>query len=256
MTRKVAKRTNRRGTSIKKPTSAVSREITVDDVIQDLLSLFKFLGLDAGHFATRVRHLEMAPKSSNRPYPHASAIGDLLTMWHEDPDFLDELGNPKPIKVGGTGQSFRKLAEKSVPNMNANQLLRELEHLKAVFIDENGNVHAKVRAINVYEDKRVAALHTLNSLRGFINTLRHNLESAPSNSDQLFHRVAWNGELDVREIPKLKIWLRRHGQNLLESTDSWMSNRSKRGLRDSKAAKGTVQVSVGLYLAVDKPLGD
>ncbi len=254
MTRKVGKRTNRPGNTVKRPATAASRDTTVDDVIQDLLSLFKFLGLDSGHLATRVRDLGKAPKKSDRPYPHASAIGDLLTMWHEDPDFLDDIGNPKPIKVGGAGQSFRKLAEKSVPNMSANQLLRELEHLKAVTVDGRGKVHALVRSINVYEDKRLAALHTLNSLRGFINTLRHNLESAPSNSDQLFHRVAWNGELDAKEIPKLKIWLRRHGQNLLESADSWMSSKSRHRPQYAKRPKGSVQVSVGLYLAVDKSI--
>jgi hypothetical protein len=138
--------------------------------------------------------------------------------------------------------------------MSANQLLRELEHLKAVTVDGRGKVHALVRSINVYEDKRLAALHTLNSLRGFINTLRHNLESAPSNSDQLFHRVAWNGELDAKEIPKLKIWLRRHGQNLLESADSWMSSKSRHRPQYAKRPKGSVQVSVGLYLAVDKSI--
>jgi hypothetical protein len=228
-------------------------EVSVDDVIQDVLCLFARLGLDAGHLIKRVRGAGGVAETAVRAYPHASAIGDLLTMWHRDPRYLDATGAPRPLKMRAARRSFKALADRCVPDLPADQLLRELERLGTVRIDANGAIHVQTRALHVYEDNRLATLHTLNSLRGFIKTLTHNLDSPRSNSSQLFHRVAWNGELDADSVSELKVWLRRHGQSLLESTDLWMMNKSKRVAAAKRRPKHAVQASVGLYLAVDKP---
>jgi len=97
--------------------------------------------------------------------------------------------------------------------MDPKTLLIELERIGAVKSDANGYISVLMRSLPVYEDKHLAIQHTLISLDSFIRTLRHNLDSTASNSDQLFHRVAWNGDFDAREIPALKIRVKRHGQN-------------------------------------------
>jgi hypothetical protein len=227
------------------------REVTVDDVIKDLLDLFGHLGLDAGRLATRVVDLDPATMASRRLYPHDYAIGELLTAWHQDPDYLDDLGNPSPIRMGTGRRSFRRLADKTVPNMDPKTLLSELERIGAVTIDGNGYIRVHMHSLSVYKDKRLAIQHTLISLDSFIRTLRHNLNSAPSNSDQLFHRVAWNGDLDAREIPTLKIRVKRHGQNFLESCDNWMRRRNKSSTYNSRKKRKPAQVFIGVYLAVD-----
>jgi Family of unknown function (DUF6502) len=226
------------------------REVTVDDVIKDLLDLFGHLGLDAGRLAARVVNLDAATIASGRLYPHASAIGELLTAWHQDPEYLDALGSPSPIRMRAARRSFRHLADKTVPNMDANTLLLELEKIGAVTIDANRYIHVHTRSLPVYEDKRLAIQHTLISLDSFIRTLRHNLNSTASNSDQLFHRVAWNGDLDAREIPALKIRVKRHGQNFLESCDNWMTRRTK-SRHTSGKKRERAQAFIGVYLAVD-----
>ena len=99
------------------------REVTVDDVIKDLLDLFAHLGLDAGHLAARVVDLDPTTLASRRLYPHASSIGELLTAWHQDPKYIDALGNPSPIRMRARNRSFRHLAEKTVPNMDPKSLL-------------------------------------------------------------------------------------------------------------------------------------
>jgi hypothetical protein len=225
------------------------RDVTVDDVIKDLLDLFGHLGLDAGRLAARVVGVDSASVASRRLYPHASAIGELLTAWHQDPKYLDQFGSPLPIKLRSRGRSFRHLADKTVPNMDPRSLLSELEQIGAVTIDPTGNIRVHMRSLPVYEDKHLAIQHTLISLDSFIRTLRHNLDSSPSNSDQLFHRVAWSGNFDAQEIPTLKIRVKKHGQNFLESCDNWMTRGAKPSPRDSK--KKRVQVFIGVYLAVD-----
>jgi hypothetical protein len=224
------------------------REITVDDVIKDLLDLFAHLGLDSGRLAARVANFDPTAMASRQLYPHASAIGELLTAWHQNPEYLDDLGNPAPIRMGTRHRSFRHLASMTVPNVKPGTLLSELQQIGAVTIDTSGYIRVHMRSLPVYEDKRLAVQHTLVSLDSFIRTLRHNLNSTPSNSDQLFHRVAWNGDLDPREIPTLKIRVKRHGQNFLESCDNWMARRTK---PSSNKKTKRAQAFIGVYLAVE-----
>jgi hypothetical protein len=229
------------------------REVTIDDIIKNLLDLFATLGVDASHFAKRVAKLDVATPDSRRMYSHAAAIGELLAAWYEDPRYLDKSGNPLPIKMNGSRVSFAQLANRVVPNLDARWLLSQLERVGAVAIDEIQLIHIKMRSLPVFEDKRLAIQHTLTSLEGFIKTLRHNLNSAPSNSEQLFHRIAWNGEFSSKDLPKLKIRMKRNGQNFLESCDNWMVQRSKSTARNSKRRGKLLQVSVGVYLSVDRP---
>jgi len=224
----------------------------VDDVIKGLLDLFAHLGIDASRLAARVVDLDPVSLASQRLYPHASAIGELLTAWHQESKYLDEFGSPAPIKMRGSGNSFRRLAAKTVPDMKFETLLSELQRSGAVTIDADGRARVHMRSLPVYEDKQLAVQHTLASLDSFVKTLRHNLNSAASNSDQLFHRVAWNGEFDSSEVPALKIRVKRHGQNFLESCDNWMTRRAKSAVSASRKRKKPVQVFIGIYLAVDE----
>jgi Family of unknown function (DUF6502) len=227
------------------------REVTVDDVIKDLLDLFHQLGLDASGLADRFVDVDAATTTSRRLYPHASAIGELLSAWHQDPEYLDPLGSPKPIRLRGGRVSFHKLANKNVPNIDSKSLLSELAQIGAISIDDNEYIRVHTRSLSVYEDKHLAIQHTLISLDSFIRTLRHNLNSAVANSDQLFHRVAWNGDLDIREIPMLKIRVKRYGQGFLESCDNWMTRRTKSSKSSSRKKGKRAQVFIGVYLAVD-----
>jgi len=229
------------------------REVTIDDIIKNLLELFATLGVDTSHFERRVAKVDRAALDSRRMYSHAAAIGELLTAWYEDPLYVDNSGNPLPIRMNGSRASFARLANRVVPNLDARWLLSQLERVRAVAIDEDRLIHIKVRSLPVYEDKRLAIQHTLTSLEGFIRTLRHNLDSAPSNSEQLFHRIAWNGEFSSKDLPHLKIRMKRNGQAFLESWDNWMVQRSKSTARNSKRRNKLLQVSVGVYLSVDRP---
>jgi hypothetical protein len=199
--------------------------------------------------AARVADVDSANMATRHLYPHAYAIGDLLTAWHQDPEYLDEFGSPLPIKLRARGRSFRHLADKTVPNIDPRALLSKLEQVGAVSVDSSGNIRVQMRSLPVYEDKDLAIQHTLISLDSFIRTLRHNLSHSPSNADQLFHRVAWNGTFDPDEIPALKIRVQKQGQNFLESCDNWMTRGTKSVARVSK--KKRVQVFIGVYLGVD-----
>jgi hypothetical protein len=231
----------------------VLREVSFDDVIKQMLDLFDQLGLGASGLTSRIGPLERKALTPRRLYPHIAAVGELLTSWHQNPDYLDSAGNPLPIKMRGRQRSFERLAKVSVPKLSPTHLLSELKRMGAVSVTTAGVIRVQMRSLPVYEDRRLAIQHTLSSLDGFIRTLRHNLKSPPSNSDQLFHRIARSGEFDAGEIQALKIRIKRYGQNFLESCDNWMSRRSvNQNKKKGKSKRKSSYVSIGVYLSVDK----
>ena len=245
------KKVHARPSGKKKAATSPLREVTADGVIQNLLDLFKHLEINVSHPVSRAHVVADGKIASHTVYPHASAISGLLTAWHQDSNYLDNLGNPLPIKRRGSTPSFRSLAERIVPNIDESYLLSELERLGAVIIDKSGLIHVQTRSFPVYEDKRLAVQHTLKTLDCFISTLRHNLNSTPSNSDQLFHRIASNADFDFREIPALKVRAKRHGQSFLESFDNWLMRKALTKSRLSRSREKRVQVSIGVYLSVE-----
>src|ERR1039457_54538 len=223
--------------------------VTVNDVVGALLDLFKELQIDASSLASSVKSVNNERMTSHSLYSHETAIGELLSLWHQDPRYLDKSGNPLPIKMRGPRRSFSNLA-KALPNMNAAALLTELKRAGAVTVDGNQYVHVRMRSLSVYEDKRLAIQHTLTSLISFIRTLRHNLDSDPSNADQLFHRVAWSGDFESDLVPTLKIKIKRQGQTFLEAFDNWMMHQRKIRSTKRKPRGKRVQIFIGVYLAV------
>jgi hypothetical protein len=244
------KRNARRATYLKRH-PAMRREINADAVIRDLLDLFEHLGVGAERFASSIAAPGSKTLPSSCPDPNASAIGELLTVWHQDTTYLDELGSPIPLKMHARHRSFQRLAKKAVPTLDPKVLLTELINMRAVTVNEDGHICVQRRSLPVYEDKKLAIQYTLMTLDNFVRTLRHNLKSGISNSDQLFHRIAWKGDFDAHEIPSLKINVKRYGQRFLESCDNWIMRQTKSQTHKLKTKRKDVQVSVGVYLAID-----
>ena len=223
-------------------------------VVRELQRLFDVLGVTEKQPGMWVGRPSSADDAHSGKLSHAFLIGDLLTEWSRNPNYLDKHGNPLPLRLKGTRRSFTKLTLRCAPNINARRILLDLRRIGAVRVEKTGLIYQVDRSISAYEDKKLAAQHTLATLREFIQTLRHNLSSnSASNSDQLFHRIAWNRDFDPDDLPRLKIWLRNHGQHFLESADNWMSRNADMQSKHTARRKKGVQVSVGIYLAVGNP---
>lgn len=234
-----------------KPDAQHSLRLTASQVLTRLFDLFEHVGITMPEAKSLFAQSIQMDQTPHPLYPHASAIGEMLTAWHQNHAYLDRSGTPAPLRFRTSAPSFQELARKWVPGIKPSQLLSELERLGIVISDESGFIRVLMRSFPAFEDKELAKQHTLSSLNDFIMTLRHNLDSVPANFDQLFHRIARNDDFDRREIPALKIRVKRRGQNFLESIDDWLSSnataKSKRPVPRSRKAK----VSVGVYLSVE-----
>jgi hypothetical protein len=242
----------RSGRSIKapRPDAVNPPQPTAGQLITRLFDLLEHVGIampEAKSLFLESMQMEQPPHPL---YSHATPIGDMLTAWHQDSKYLDKSGNPAPIKFGGSSPSFQHLAKKMVPGIKPSQLLLELERLGVITADKHGLIRVLMRSFPAFEDKELAKQHTLSSLNDFIMTLRHNLDSVPANFDQLFHRIARIDDFDRREIPALKIRVKRRGQNFLESIDDWLSSNATDESERPVPKSRKVRVSVGVYLSV------
>jgi hypothetical protein len=226
--------------------------VKVHQVINDLFDLFDHLGIDVKRPVLRANAHKKLDRVLHPLYPYASALGELLTTWHQDSAYLDNFGNPKRIKIEGRRPSLASLAKSLVPSLKLDYLVDELARLGAITITGD-EAQVNMRSFPAYEDKDLAIEHTLTSLDGFIRTLRHNLDSKPSNSDQLFHRIAQRSDFDIREIPALKIRAKRHGQAFLESFDNWLIRKSAAKTAKSVGRHKKTKVSIGVYVSLAEP---
>ena len=229
-----------------------SRDTSANDVIQNLFSLFEHLGIEATQTAASSAKVSDRKPASISLYQHTTSISELLTSWHQDPKYLDQFGNPALIRLKGPRPSLTHLAQRAEVKINVSYLLSELERIGAVSVEKNNLIRVRMRSFPVYEDKRLAIQHTLTTLDGFITTLRHNLNSTPSNSHQLFHRIASTDDFDSRELPALKVRVKRHGQHLLESFDDWLMRKSITKCRNLESHRKASTVSIGVYLSVGR----
>ncbi len=223
----------------------------ISDLVSSLQKLFSTLGIK-----DRVRlsnPSKTKTPSKKQGLPSATIVGNLLTNWHQDVRYLNRFGEPVPLSFDCRPKSFKELCRKVAPTASAQRVLNEFIRLGVLQQDETGLISPTTRSLPMYNDSELATVHTIRALRDFVDTLRHNLRTAESARDHLFFRMAWNGDMPTVRIPRLKIWLKRHGQDLLESADNWMADaaRSSRRVRRDQSSK--TQATIGIYMALQKP---
>jgi hypothetical protein len=225
--------------------------VTAKHMLKDLTNLLDALGISVKFkiTKTKARHRTVAFEDGVQPY--VFEIGEVLSFWHREPAYLDKAGNPRPLPPTGKILSFRSLVSIAGVGLSAKKILAELQKIDAVSVDADGNVHALRRSVPAFLDRDFAINHSFLALRGFIRTLQHNLDSRPSNVDQLFHRIAWNGAFNRGETSRLKNWITEHGESFLESIDDWMKKHSAPRSRRRSKGNATVNAAIGIYMAVD-----
>ena len=89
-----------------KPDAPYSLQVTASQVLVRLFDLFEHVGIAM----PEVKSLFAASIQMNQPphplYPHASAIGEMLTAWHQNHAYLDRSGTPAPIRFRTSVPSF------------------------------------------------------------------------------------------------------------------------------------------------------
>lgn len=166
------------------------------------------------------------------------AAGQVLSEWHQNSEFLDEAGNPRPLSI--PAGEFSALCEKASVEAKPNRLLDLLVEAGTVTI--HGDRATANRRELIMDYAHPAAVTRAIRLSGdFASTLHHNL-SRNVREPGLFERTVVSAKIAQRQIPSLLAYLSVHGQSLLEDIDSWMSAR--------ESANANTTIGVGVYLFV------
>ncbi len=223
------------------------------DLLEDLSDLLRLLGISAKFKINGVSKSDVTTRTRGHKIALAFTIGEILTIWHSDRHFRDLNGLPLPLQITGRGPSFQKLVAQVRIRAPIDEVLETLSRLGAIKICADGRVTPERRTLPVFADPDFAVHHTFIALQSITRVLRHNLNSKPTNKNQRFHRIAWNGQLSNQDVSMLRLWLNRHGQALLESADEWMKLRTRSMRKKVSSARKSNRVSIGIYMDVNAP---
>ena len=175
---------------------------------------------------------------------YMSKASRVLSGWHQDPEFLDAGGNPRPLPIEGATPSFAELVRRfGGGDIPASALLKELQLASAIERGEGGTVRALTR---VYLPRRMDAAQIRlwgSVLQDVGATLEHNL-TRDIKTPPRFERRALSVRVDKRALPAFKQFLEREGQAFLERMDDWLTEHQ---LGEEPDGREAIRLGAGVY---------
>jgi hypothetical protein len=174
-------------------------------------------------------------------------LTNLLRVWSQDPDFVDQTGHPKRLILTGGAGSFRALLRRANCSLSGQRALAHLRSLGSVQPCDRGRRVRLVSDVLIpVKGKRFVVAPVIESIRWFGETLEHNLCEGPRPGAGRWHRWAICTALDPARLSEIERHVRSIGQTAIESIDEKLSTCAMRG------AKRGITYGVALYVFVDR----
>jgi len=147
---------------------------------------------------------------------------DVATRWLGDREFLTEgpLGQPRRLRLRGSGPSLTKLIRLVVPDGDVGEIV--------AFLVESGAVRKvgeyfelKSRFVPFRTDAAAALFHTVDRVRGLVDTIGHNMACSDADSTWA-ERSATNRHIPERAAPVIHRYLRRRVEALMSGVDAYL----------------------------------
>ena len=225
----------------------------IDSLLDKLFRLTNCWGLSPGKVAERVfaaanrASSEVSvgrAKESARSYAEVHAVGETLRVWFQDPDFMDESGNPRRLSMSGPHPNFTDLAERATRGISVQSVLEELIATGAVTRDSSGEIGVSSRLVACDGAWRRAEVG-LYAADNLLASVERNIED-PRVKDALQCETV-SLTFDRSQLPRIARHLRQQSMGFLEQTDDWLHQHSVRG---SRRRDDAATVAVGLYITV------
>ena len=174
---------------------------------------------------------------------------NLLRVWSQNPEFVDENGQPKRLSLDIGASSFQALLRRAKCSLPSARILAQLQALGSVQLCDRGK---RVRLLSdvlvPVKRKRFAVAPMLNSLRWFEESLEHNLCDSPRRGEGRLHRWVICANLNPTRLVEVERYVRANGQTLVEAIDEKLSSCAV----GSSKRRG-ITYGVGLYAFMDRP---
>lgn len=172
----------------------------------------------------------------------------VLSIWHNDPDYLDRKLYPKRIRFEGRGPTFRDLVSRVGGDIPPKAMLNELIRAGSV-IEEGEKLRVVSRSYIPEPNDPEAILVAGDAIKGLVSTINHNLACEDSEG-RFFERRVYSEKLSGDQRPRFRKLARERGELLFRDLNSWLGEReSSRGLeeQDGNDNQVTPRIGVGLY---------
>jgi hypothetical protein len=173
----------------------------------------------------------------------------LLSGWHQDPDYLDQLGQPLALMVDGNGASFAKLCTRYAGDIPATTMMKELKRVGAVEQDADGKLNARRRYYMPTQFDPQWIMNAGSTFADLGDNINHNLISDADHPSRFLGR-ATEDSIDPAAIPEFKHFIEQHGQPFLELVDDWLA--AHRSEKHVPGGDGQVRLGAGLFLIQGK----
>jgi hypothetical protein len=159
-------------------------------------------------------------------------VTKLLTTWHLDDRYsLQFGGTPRELRITGGARdefTFESLAAECAPNLNADELLKELVALGAVQLSEDTKRVRPVARAYFPEPLSVASTERLGRMvRNFTETLDCNFQTKEQENRRVDRHVSADFAISEHAENQFRLMARKEGQALLESLDSWLQQQER-----------------------------
>ncbi len=223
MKRKSAKTGKARGPTRPRANSDAAR---LAELLADLRELIVFCGFDAELRVGRRRRREGSGYSRSPHFMrlrHGDPAGEvlpaarILQLWHCDPLYLQESGQPRALPLRGE-HSFETLVRAAGCNLPVKPVRDVFEKTRLVKVS-NGRARPLLRAVVSGEHGSVAQFYF--SLRDMFHTLRHNL-IAGQESSKVFHRYVFDTCVPASRAEEFRKYFEIQGMAFLLSIEEWL----------------------------------
>lgn len=158
-------------------------------------------------------------------------VTKLLTTWHLDDRYsLQFGGTPRELRINGGSRdeyTFASLAGECAPNLNADELLKELVALGAVQLSEDTKRVRPVARAYMPEPLSLASTERLGRMvRNFTETLDWNFQTEQPER-RVDRHVSADFAISANAENEFRLMARKEGQALLESLDSWLQQQER-----------------------------
>ena len=186
----------------------------------------------------RIRHVPDDCYLAVAPMEFVDA-SEVLRHWESRAGYLDAQGQPLRLPDEGP-VSFAALSREACPSLEPSRVLRVLEEAQAIERTAGG-LRMTARAALVRHTSQAAHGRAARLASRLLCTLHDNLAEGEA-TDRLFERSAVVSGIPAHQLPAVKAFLARHGQQFLEDADDTLAR-----LADPSATD-TVDAGVGLFL--------
>lgn len=173
-------------------------------------------------------------------------LGHVVYIWQRTPNYLDNEGQPLPIRARGPAPSVEALFKDVKRAEYFEQGLKHLIRVKRITRLANGRF-VPCSEVTIVDGMTPELGQLLNqTMNRLLATVIHNTSQRDDRSLRLIERVTSVPDLPLKQVRSFKIFAREQGGALINTVNEWLE--SRRGNRKARVVRTNKNLTAGLHV--------